>query len=68
VPDEAGREDLGPEKEPVDFGPPCPRCGFLVAADFFSADQRAFLGAPEEVCLGIAYSTLLTRCRLRLEP
>ena len=40
---------------------PWPRCGFLAAAAFFSVDQRAFLGAPEEVCLGIAYSTLLTR-------
>ena len=28
------------------------------AAAFFSVDQRAFLGAPEEVFLGIAYSTL----------
>jgi hypothetical protein len=33
----------------------CPRCGFFGprwASAFLEADQRAFLGAPEEVFLG----------------
>ena len=46
-------EDAGREEEPAWDGP-WPRCGFLVAAAFFSVDQRAFLGAPaDDLLLGM---------------
>lgn len=49
--------------------PPWPRCGFLAAIDFFSVDQRAFLGAPESDFLDMRIQlSSLDSSRLRLEP